>query len=123
MVMVLMDNWPDSLKPYREILERCFAAFAQASSVEQVILFGSHARGQARPDSDVDLCVVTRGGDTQHRTAIALRRAIGKLRGKPSLTVIPISASRLDEKKRDKDPFFDTVLAEGICVARWEGRS
>jgi predicted nucleotidyltransferase len=31
---------------------------AQAADVEQVILFGSRARGDARPDSDVDLLVV-----------------------------------------------------------------
>jgi len=119
-MIVLTEKWPVSLMAYRDVLTRCVEAFSQATPVEQVILFGSHARGHARSDSDVDLCVVTGGGESQHRTAIALRRAIGMLRGKPSLTIVPISAARLEEKRANRDPFFDTVLAEGICVARRE---
>jgi predicted nucleotidyltransferase len=29
--------------------------------LQAVYLFGSHARGAARPDSDVDLCLVAEG--------------------------------------------------------------
>jgi predicted nucleotidyltransferase len=120
---VLTDKWPASLFAHRAILARCLDAFAQALPIEQVILFGSHARGQARADSDVDLCVVTGSLQSQHRMAITLRRAIGELRGKPSLSIIPISAARLEEKKRSRDPFFDTVMGEGICLARAENGS
>ena len=122
-MLVVTERWPASLAPYRGILARCIDAFAQALPVEQVILFGSHARGQARADSDVDLCVVTGGLQSQHRAAIALRRAIGEVRGKPSLTIIPITTARLEEKKRNRDPFFDTVIGEGICLARGENDS
>jgi predicted nucleotidyltransferase len=122
-MIVLTDKWPPSLTAYRGILARCLEAFAQALPVEQIILFGSHARGQARTDSDVDLCVVATTVESQHKAAVALRKAIGELRGKPSLTIVPISAARLEEKKRSRDPFFDTVMAEGICLARGENRS
>lgn len=52
-----------------EVLER--GAIAQAvcvaaepfSAIEKVILFGSYARGEARPDSDIDLRIV-RDADT-----------------------------------------------------------
>ena len=117
-MLVLDDNWPASLADRRDILTRCVEAFARALPVERVILFGSHARGQANAESDVDLCVVTGGSETQHRAAIVLRKAIGGLRGKPSLTIIPISTERLAEKRLLRDPFYDTVLREGVCVAR-----
>ncbi len=43
---------------------------------ERVILFGSHARGTARPDSDVDLLVVLSGNgpkrEAQHDIRLAL---------------------------------------------------
>ena len=31
--------------------------------LKAVYLFGSHARGEARPDSDVDLCLVAEGAE------------------------------------------------------------
>ena len=40
------------------LLQRMTAALVEAADPEQVILFGSHARGEAGPDSDVDLIVI-----------------------------------------------------------------
>jgi len=45
----------------------------------RVILFGSHARGTARADSDVDLLVVMPHLDNRRATTIAMRRALGDL--------------------------------------------
>ncbi len=45
----------------------------------RVILFGSHARGTARADSDVDLLVVMPRLDNRRATTIAMRRALGDL--------------------------------------------
>jgi predicted nucleotidyltransferase len=47
---------------------------------ERVILFGSRARGDARPDSDIDLLIVQETDDPPARRSLAIRRA---LRGIP----------------------------------------
>jgi len=120
-VVVVTERWPRSLSAYQDVLSRCVRAFAEVLPVERVILFGSHARGQNRADSDVDLCVVTSRMESQNQAAVTLRQAIGRVRGKPPLSIIPISATRLEEKVSQHDPFFDTVLAEGICVALRDG--
>jgi len=42
----------------QETIDQVVQAFVQEVDPEVVILFGSHARGDARPDSDVDLMVI-----------------------------------------------------------------
>ena len=77
----------------------------------------SHARGESTPESDVDLCIVTNGSEAQQSAARTLRRAIGRIRNKPALSLVPISQERLAEKRRIRDPFYETILREGVCLA------
>lgn len=44
---------------------------------ERIILFGSHGRGSAGPDSDIDLLVVLPVRGSKLEAALALRRALG----------------------------------------------
>ena len=63
------------------------------------------------------MCVVAEGVTSQRSAALKLRRAIGSIRNKPAFSIVPISPKRLAEKQRLSDPFFETVLAEGVCLA------
>jgi predicted nucleotidyltransferase len=114
---VIEGNLPVLRATEREALVRCLKAMGTAAKVRRIILFGSSARGTAGSDSDVDLCVVAEGVTSQYRAACNLRRAIGTIRGKPSLSLVPVSPERLAEKERQKDPFFMTVLREGVPIA------
>jgi uncharacterized protein len=114
---LVLENFPPSLAEQRETLGRCLEAMDRALPFRAVYLFGSHARGDARPDSDVDLCLVAEGAERQLKAAQAFRRAMRPLRGKPSFTLVPISPARLEEKKAIGDHFFQTVLTEGVLIA------
>lgn len=65
------------------LLQRMVAAIVEAADPEQVILFGSRARGDARPDSDVDLVVVEAEpfgpGRDRRAEIVRLMRALGGL--------------------------------------------
>ncbi len=112
-----LENLPPSLAAQREMLARCLEAMHAAHPLRQVILFGSHARGEARADSDVDLCLVADGAERQLVTAAEWRRAMRPVRPKISFTLLPITPARLGEKQACQDFFFTTVLKEGVVLA------
>lgn len=114
---LLLDNLPPTLASQREILSQCLAAMNRVLPFTAVYLFGSHARGMARSDSDVDLCLVADGATEQLKAAQSYRRAIRPIRPKPAFTLVPISPARLEEKKAIGDQFFATVLREGVLLA------
>jgi predicted nucleotidyltransferase len=45
----------------------------------RIILFGSHARGDAQPDSDIDLLVVLAEAPNKRQAAIQIRRSLRDL--------------------------------------------
>jgi predicted nucleotidyltransferase len=112
-----MGKLPVSLCNQRDSLVRCLEAMDAVMPLKAVYLFGSHARGDARPDSDVDLCLVADGAKTQLEAARAFRRAMRPIRPKPAFTLVPIAPERLEEKKAANDFFFATVLSEGVLLA------
>ena len=114
---LLLENLPPSLAPQRETLARCLEAMNLALPLREVWLFGSHARGDARPDSDVDLCLVAEGAERQIKAAEKFRLAMQPIPEKPAFTLIPIAPARLEEKKTVGDHFFDTILTEGRLLA------
>jgi hypothetical protein len=116
-VKLLLENLPPSLAAQRETLVRCLEAMNRVMPLRAVYLFGSHARGEARPDSDVDLCIVADGAERQLEAAQQFCRAIRPIRPKPSFTLVPITPERLAEKRAIRDYFFQTVLNEGVRLA------
>ena len=116
--MRILDNrLPHIGAAERAALKSCLEAMGHALPVKQIIMFGSRARGTSSADSDVDLCVVADNVTSQYVAARDLRRSIGRIRGKPALSIVPISPERLEEKRRARDPFFQSVLQEGVSVA------
>ena len=67
-----------------EVIAEMVARIVQEVQPEQVYLFGSRARGEAREDSDVDLLVVERDGFGQERSRLnetnRIYRAISSFR-------------------------------------------
>jgi uncharacterized protein len=67
-----------------QMLREIVAAAVHTVDPERIILFGSYARGEARPDSDLDLLIVERSPFGQGRTRRSeikrLRRALWDFR-------------------------------------------
>lgn len=114
---LLLDNLPAGLRDQRQTLAQCLEAMNRAMPLRTVFLFGSYARGEARPDSDVDLCIVADGAEKQLEAARRFREAMRDVWPCPALTLLPISPQRLAEKRASEDHFFSTVMKEGVILA------
>ena len=59
-----------------KLLEEITRRILAISAPEQIILFGSYARGEPGPDSDLDLLVVESSVEAPRRESVRLRRAL-----------------------------------------------
>ncbi len=62
-----------------EIIAQMTERIRRRYDPRQIVLFGSRARGTARPDSDVDLLVVLDDIGDRRATAVAIRRMLADL--------------------------------------------
>jgi len=71
-----------------ELIRRAVELLRVTADPRKIILFGSHARGQAREDSDVDLLVVEDSVPDVIAEMVRLRRVLSPLRIPVDLLVV-----------------------------------
>lgn len=83
---------------------------------DKVILFGSHARGDARKDSDIDILVISdREKDLpRYKRGFDLRLKLGKIF--TPLDILFYTHAGLELWKNVKQSFSATVLREGVVL-------
>lgn len=91
----------------KEIAQRIRTA---APDVEDVLLFGSHARGDAQPDSDVDLVVVVPESTHRRRCGRALQLALDGLG--IGFDLVVLSSRELDALRDSPASMARTALRE-----------
>ncbi len=77
---------------------------------EQVILFGSHARGTAHGDSDIDVLVVTRFEGSGFRHALAI---LNRLDSRLPLDLMAYRPEDVERRYREGDPLIRDALDHG----------
>ncbi|MBW8060748.1 MAG: nucleotidyltransferase domain-containing protein [Solirubrobacterales bacterium] len=84
---------------------------ADAAPNAQVILFGSHARGDAHPGSDLDLLVIEPELRNRREEFVRLREALGAI-GTP-IDLIVISADHADRWGAIQGTMVNEALRDG----------
>ncbi|MEM0962697.1 MAG: nucleotidyltransferase domain-containing protein, partial [Bacteroidota bacterium] len=83
--------------------------------LERVVLYGSHARGDAREDSDIDLLVVLHGNVEPYRdgkSISTIRLALSLSHG-VDVSMQPYSVAEASDLRR---PLMGSVQAEGVAL-------
>lgn len=92
-----------------ELAGRRLAAAAHAPA--RVLLFGSHARGDAGPESDLDFLVIERDVPNRHAEMVRLGREVQSL-GVP-IDVVVVSEAYAAEWGTVKNTIVHAALTEG----------
>ena len=97
-----------SVLPLEEI-ERIVKGLLQKYHAQYALLFGSYARGEAKPESDIDIVIV--GGERfPARNIFALAEELRELTGRDA------DVFELREVNADS-PFYESIMKEGIRIA------
>lgn len=81
----------------------------------QIILFGSQARGDARPDSDWDLLIlIDKEGRTTNQDFDHVAYPFIELGWKLDADINPILYTKEEWQKRHFTPFYKNIAREGI---------
>ncbi len=96
----------------QQVINEMVRRIVEGFHPERIILFGSHARGTAGPDSDVDLLVVAAVAGAKRKLAVQIYRALAGV-GLPK-DVVVVTPEEV-EKYRD-------IPGTVICPALREGK-
>jgi predicted nucleotidyltransferase len=110
-----------SQQTLHEILERLCGELREllGTPMQDVILFGSHARNEANDESDIDVMILS---DMERDDISALQWKIGELAGDILLDygvlVSPIVENRaFFQENQEIMPFFRNIHQEGVRIS------
>jgi len=94
-----------------EIVTEVITGIRDAIRPDKVILFGSRARGEARPDSDFDLLIIAPSALSRWQRTPPLYRLLAGL-GVPK-DIVWWTPEEVEEWRGVKSHFVNTALREG----------
>jgi uncharacterized protein len=86
----------------------------EAAQPDRVILFGSRARGDARPDSDFDVLVIKESEEPRYRRSVPLYVALADL--PVEVEVMVYTPEEVEEWSQVPQAFVTTAVREGTAI-------
>lgn len=100
-----------------EVVRQIKEIIRQVDPTAEVILFGSEARGDARPDSDIDLLVLLDGDTLSLAREETVTMPLYELELNTGVCISPIVMLKKQWRNRPfKTPFYVNVVNEGILL-------
>jgi predicted nucleotidyltransferase len=83
---------------------------------DQIILFGSYARGDQNEKSDIDLLILKKGLIKGREMSYVIRRAFYKTNLEKSVDVLALDYDKYNASKDDIGFIYHTIQAEGVII-------
>ncbi|MGC1306048.1 MAG: nucleotidyltransferase domain-containing protein [Phormidesmis sp.] len=82
----------------------------------QIWVFGSRARGDAQPDSDMDICVVAGEMNAKHRNIVSYAAWEVGFENELFLQTLKYSREQFENSPRVSSPLLRAIRQEGILA-------
>ena len=100
-----------------EVVNQVSQAIRQVAPQATAILYGSQARGEARPDSDIDVLILLDGDKMTLQREMEVTSPLYEIEWKTGVLVSPtVMLRRQWENMPFKTPFYINVMNEGIKI-------
>jgi predicted nucleotidyltransferase len=96
---------------HRSAIDSITAQLIEKYQPEKIILFGSAARGDATPGSDVDLLIIKR--DTPHYSADRIMELSRLIERDVPVDFLVYRPEEFENRLKMGDPFIELVMKEG----------
>lgn len=116
-VQILEEGERRTAPPLDAELARVVSAIVAAVHPDAVILFGSRARGDAKPNSDIDLAIVAPDGSQRRRLAMRAYESIAPLQGRSvAVDLVVLTPQIIGAERSLAGSVGRAVVQEGIPV-------
>jgi predicted nucleotidyltransferase len=106
-------------RPDKDVVQEIVRRIVAAAQPDKVILFGSRARGKARPDSDFDFLVIKDSDEPGYRRDAPLYLALAGLNA--PVEVLTYTPEEIREWSAVPQAFITTAVREGKVVYERKG--
>ena len=101
----------------KEIINQISQAIRRVDPTATAILYGSEARGDARPDSDIDVLILLDGDQMSLKREMDVTGPLNEIAWQTGVLVSPTVMLRKQwENMPFKTPFYINVMNEGIRI-------
>jgi predicted nucleotidyltransferase len=99
------------------ILQYIKKSVRKVSPGAKIILYGSEARGESRPDSDIDVLILADTEDLTYNDRTAITDSIYDIELKTGIIISPLVYTQKQWANRPfKTPFYINIMNEGISL-------
>lgn len=99
------------VKVTADLLDEIVRRIVAVMNPEKIVLFGSRARGEARPAGDIDLLVIANSSEPRHRRSPPLYEALSDIR--IDMDILVYTPEEVREWSQVRQAFPTTAIRDG----------